>query len=186
MNSKLQIISGIFRGRKLNLPPEARPTQNRARVALFNILDSGIVDTDDIIRVWDVFAGSGAFGLECLSRYLNASVLFTDVAASSIRTVRDNLKKLNVGERAVVLQADAITSINKFGRDTYLIFVDSPYDKPELGISFVEQIGKIVKNGTILIWEQEKSNFVSANEQVWDVLKDKTYGRARFLFLRKK
>ena len=80
MNSKLQIISGKFRGRKLYLPPNARPTQQRARAALFNMLASGVVGTDGCINVWDAFAGSGAFGIEFISRYPNAKVVFTDVA----------------------------------------------------------------------------------------------------------
>ena len=64
MDSKLQIISGAYRGRKLRLPPNARPTQNRARIALFNMLESGIVDFNQNLSVWDAFAGyleSGKF-----------------------------------------------------------------------------------------------------------------------------
>ena len=79
MDSKLQIISGKFRGKKLNLPPNARPTQNMARGALFNMLN-GILDVSKTFNVWDVFSGSGAFGLECLSRYDNADIIFTDNA----------------------------------------------------------------------------------------------------------
>ncbi|MBP5707580.1 MAG: RsmD family RNA methyltransferase, partial [Alphaproteobacteria bacterium] len=64
MESKLQIISGKYRGRKLSLPASARPTQNRARIALFNMLESNIIDPTDKFTVWDAFAGSGAFGIE--------------------------------------------------------------------------------------------------------------------------
>ena len=91
MDSKLQIISGIYRGRKLDLPRGARPTQNRARIALFNMLESGIIQPNEKIKVWDTFAGSGAFGIECLSRYPNAVGTFTDIANDSIKTVRNNL-----------------------------------------------------------------------------------------------
>ena len=58
MKSNLQIISGKYRGKKLNLPLDARPTQNMARGALFNMLN-GIIDTTKSVAVWDVFAGSG-------------------------------------------------------------------------------------------------------------------------------
>ena len=109
MDSKLQIISGKHRGRKLRLPPDARPTQNRARIALFNMLESGIVDLSEPLSVWDAFAGSGAFGLECLSRYSDLNVIFTDVSPTSLKTVRDNLNVL--GETAIVKQADAIASV---------------------------------------------------------------------------
>ncbi len=186
MESKLQIISGMFRGRKLRLPPNARPTQNRARIALFNMMESGIVDGGRRLSVWDAFAGSGAFGLECLSRYAAANVVFTDVAPTSIKTVRDNLAALNVGVRASVVQADAIAAVDKYGAMADLIFVDPPYVDENLGAAFVTRIGRVVQAGAILIWEQEVGHEVQPDVRVWDVLRDKTYGRARFLILQKK
>lgn len=185
MESKLQIISGQYRGRKLRLPAGARPTQNLARIALFNMLESGIIDGGAEIRVWDAFAGSGAFGLECLSRYAGAQVIFTDVAPTSIQTVRDNLATLNVGARASVVQMDAIGAIGKYAQNTDLIFIDPPYTEYELGINFVKKVAKVAKSGTILIWEQETVNRVSPDITQWNVLRDKTYGRARFLILQK-
>ncbi len=186
MDSKLQIISGMYRGRKLRLPKNARPTQNRARIALFNMLDSGILDKDNLNNVWDVFAGSGAFGLECLSRYPDAHVLFTDVSPESIKTVRDNLALLQVGARARVVQTDAVHAVNDFAKQMDLMFVDAPYDCAELGRAVVAGVGKTGLKDTVLIWEQEATNVVEPNTDIWDVLRDKTYGRARFFILRKK
>lgn len=185
MNSNLQIISGQFRGRKLRLPPNARPTQNRARIALFNMLESGILNTNGDFVVWDAFAGSGAFGLECVSRYSNASVIFTDVSPTSIKTVRDNLNLLGVDSRATVVHTDAIGAVSRFGADADIIFVDAPYDNAELGRSFVNKLGAFAKSGTVLIWEQEAVNFTPVDENVWEILRDRTYGCARFLILRK-
>ena len=186
MESKLQIISGMFRGRKLRLPPNARPTQNRARIALFNMLESGIVDAGAEMVVWDAFAGSGVFGMECLSRYATASVVFTDVAPTSIKTVRDNLAALGVGPRASVIQADAIAAVDKYGAGADLIFVDPPYADENLGRAFVARVAGVARAGTVLIWEQEVGHEAQPDVRVWDVLRDKTYGRARFLILQKK
>ena len=133
MDSKLQIISGAYRGRRLRLPPDARPTQNRARIALFNMIESGVVDTSGNLMVWDAFAGSGAFGIECLSRYAGARVVFTDTSPTSIKTIRDNLATLAVGVRASVVQMDAIGAVNKYGVGANLIFVDPPYVDENLG-----------------------------------------------------
>ena len=145
MDSKLQIISGIYRGRKLRLPPNARPTQNRARIALFNMLESGILDTSVTeLNIWDAFGGSGAFGIECLSRYPNASVTFTDTNPTSIRTIQDNLATLSVGARAHVVQGDAIAAATRTGESATLIFIDAPYEMHELGISLVKKLGNIV------------------------------------------
>ena len=186
MNSNLQIISGRFRGRKLALPVDARPTQNRARIALFNMLESGIIESGTILRVWDAFAGSGAFGLECLSRYERASVIFTDVAPSSVKTVRDNLAKLGIGVSGTVVQTDAIGAVEKYGADADLIFLDPPYADEKLGRNFVLRLGAVAKSGTVLVWEQDIGRDILPDETQWDVLRDKVYGRARFLILRKK
>ena len=186
MNSNLQIISGQFRGRKLALPPDARPTQNRARIALFNMLESGIIESGTNLRVWDAFAGSGAFGLECLSRYAGASVIFTDTTPSSIKTVRDNLAKLGVGANGTIVQTDAIGSVEKYGTNSDLIFLDPPYSDDNLGRSFVARLTRVAKPGTVLVWEQETGHETQPDETQWEILRDKTYGRARFLILQKK
>ena len=186
MDSKLQIISGAYRGRKLKLPPHARPTQNRARIALFNMLESGVLDGTDNLVVWDAFAGSGAFGLECLSRYPNARVTFTDTDATSIKTVRDNLKVLDIDSRATATQTDALGGASKYGADADLVFIDAPYSEHGLGNALVSKLSGIVKTGTIVIWEQEVCNKYTPNDTTWTILRDKQYGRARFLILRKK
>lgn len=183
MESKLQIISGKYRGRKLCLPPHARPTQNRARIALFNMLESGIVDKSAKMTVWDAFAGSGAFGIECISRYDGANVIFTDVAPESIATVRKNVDAISAVTRTKIVQIDAVGAISQYANISDIVFVDAPYDAAELGRVFVNKLGRAAKSGAILIWEQESANAVDVNTDTWDVLRDKTYGRARFLIL---
>lgn len=183
MDSKLQIISGMYRGRKLALPSGARPTQNRARMALFNMMTAlGILPA----QVWDAFAGSGAFGIECLSRYPNANVVFTDVAPASIKTVQQNLAALNVGARASVYQCDAMSRIAQFGAASDLIFLDPPYADHQVGSAFVRKLASVATAGTILIWEQEIANQYAPDDAIWDVLRDKQYGRARFLILQRR
>lgn len=185
MESKLQIISGKYRGRKLNLPRGARPTQNRARIALFNMLESGIIEPSEKMTVWDVFAGSGAFGIECISRY-GASVIFTDVAPESVAAVHKNVAAVSADAQSKIIQTDAIAAIGRFGADADLIFVDCPYDSAEIGRAFVNKLGRVAKRGAILVWEQEADNSIEPNADVWNVLRDKTYGRARFLILLRK
>lgn len=180
MKSNLQIISGKYRGKKLNLPVDARPTQNMARGALFNMLNE-VIDLSNTINVWDVFGGSGAFGLECISRY-DANVVFTDNANSSIETIKKNVKSINCD--AKIEKTDAIAAITKFGGVSDLIFIDPPYSNFDLGVKFVKKLTEVAKTGAILIWEfehtQKLPDFI---ENSWVILKDKTYGRARFLIL---
>ena len=186
MDSKLQIISGQYRGRKLRLPPDARPTQNRARAALFNMLGGGILDSSDAeLNIWDAFGGSGAFGIECISRYPNAFVTFTDINPTSIKTIRDNLAALSVGARASVVHGDAIAWVSKIAKTADILFIDAPYDLYELGAALVRKLGDVAKSGAIVIWEQEVSHQFQPDDTKWNILRDKTYGRARFLIMKK-
>ena len=179
MDSKLQIISGQYRGRRLNLPTGARPTQNRARIALFNILQSlGIVPHN----VWDAFAGSGAFGIECMSRFPDARVVFTDVAPI---TVRKNLALVGADARGKVVVADAVTVAEKYGAVCDLIFLDPPYADGMLGDSIMRRITPVAKSGTIVVWEQENGTEHTFDPTAWEVLRDRIYGRARFLILQR-
>lgn len=183
MKSNLQIISGKYRGKKLCLPADARPTQNMARGALFNMLN-GIIDFNGAISVWDAFAGSGAFGLECISRFNNPMVVFTDNSGNSVDTIKKNL--ISINERATLEKTDALSALPRFGAISDLIFVDPPYADFGLGMLFIKKLGKVAKTGAILIWEFESNQQMPKLDENWEILKDKTYGRARFLFLVKK
>lgn len=182
MDSKLQIISGKYRGKKLHLPGGARPTQNMARGALFNML-LGIIENGGGSTVWDVFAGSGAFGLEYLSRFNNANVIFTDNSNKSIDAIKKNLA--SVTEPVNVDFTNALFVVEKYGKMADLIFIDPPYADFNLGVLFVKKLTKVAKSGAILIWEFENINDTPEIDESWELLKDKTYGRARFLVLRK-
>lgn len=183
MESKLQIISGAYRGRKLFLPTGARPTQNLARGAVFNML-AGILSPNDKMFVWDAFAGSGALGIETLSRYPNATGVFTDAAPESVRVIRKNLDGFS--QKHTIEQIDATHAIKKYAADADVIFVDPPYDMAETGIKFVAKLAESVQSGTIVVQEIESNVPYSPNETKWDVLRDKKYGRARFVILRRK
>ncbi len=176
MESKLQIISGRYRGRKLALPQSARPTQNKARIALFNMLNE--LPSPNV--VWDAFAGSGAFGAEFLSR-TDAHIIFTDISADAFKTIGKNTADM---PNKTIEMTDAINAIPRHGPIADIIFVDPPYDKSDLAVAFVRKLTHVVKPGAILVWESEA---IAPEHSVggWTLLKDKTYGRARFLILQK-
>lgn len=185
MDSKLQIISGVYRGRKLALPDGARPTQNRARGAIFNMLTGLLFDWQKI-TVWDAFAGSGALGIEILSRCPGATVIFTDMADESIKTVQKNVSGLNTDwTRYKIDQNDAVSRIWKYGPRAGLVFVDPPYANANLGIEFVAKLAERARRGTIVVQEIEANVPYSPDETKWEILRDKKYGRARFLILRR-
>lgn len=181
MNSNLQIISGQYRGRKLFLPKDARPTQNRARIALFNML-TPMIDNSKPFVVWDAFAGSGAFGVEFLSRYNNASVIFTDLSADSFKTINRNAANM---PGATIEMADALNAVKRHGPVADIIFIDPPYAQHDLGISLVRKLAQIARPGTIVVWESDMDQNPQFSDDLWTVLRDKTYGRARFLILKR-
>jgi 16S rRNA (guanine966-N2)-methyltransferase len=120
----VRVIAGRFGGRRLSTPRGARtrPTADRVREALFSVLG----DLEGA-RVLDLFAGSGALGIEALSRGA-AEATFVDSAPAALRALRDNLTALDLD--AEVRRADArgfLRSARKAGREYDLVFLDPPY-----------------------------------------------------------
>lgn len=185
MDSKLQIISGAYRGRKLFLPGGARPTQNLARGAVFNMLGEILLEPFSRLSVWDAFAGSGALGIEVLSRYNDSTAIFTDISEVSLSAVRQNVRDIDWA-RVKIDASDAANRIWKYAPRVNLVFVDPPYTNPELGIDFIAKLAECARRGTIVIQEIESNVPYSPDETKWDVLRDKKYGRARFLILRRR
>jgi len=121
----VRIVGGSHSGRVLRAPAGAatRPTSEKVREALFNIL--GSVDGD---RVLDLFAGSGGLGIEALSRgALHAT--FVDAARPALIAVRQNLRELGLEDRATILAGDAVTTPAKHPPPApwRIVFVDPPY-----------------------------------------------------------
>lgn len=126
----VRIIAGIWRGRKIEVPPgEAiRPTSDRVREALFNRLVHGIVDTGfrlQSARVVDVFAGTGALGLEALSRGA-AFTTFVERDPDTTAFMRRNITKLGAEDRVSVLAADG-AHLPRAAGACDLALVDPPY-----------------------------------------------------------
>jgi 16S rRNA (guanine966-N2)-methyltransferase len=176
MDSRLQVISGKYRGRKLHLPPNSRPTQNRARIAVFNML----CDLRPRV-IWDAFAGSGAFGIEWISR-TNSAVIFTDTDADAIKTIKKNMANLS-DAKAKIIQRDALDAAPQIAEKADLIFIDPPYAAPELGEKLIRKIAPAIKPDTIIVWEMEKNFTHSPLPNNLRIIRDKTYGRARFLII---
>ncbi len=118
----MRIIAGTHRGHRIAAPKGAstRPTSDRVRENAFNLI--GPVDG---ARVLDLFAGSGAMGLEALSRGA-AEVVFVESDRAACRTINANLDKL--GLRAIVLCQDALRAVASERRPYDLVLCDPPYD----------------------------------------------------------
>jgi 16S rRNA (guanine(966)-N(2))-methyltransferase RsmD len=136
----LYIIAGRFKNRKLSTPKglETRPTTSKLRQSLFNICQNEIENASFL----DVFAGSGAMGLEALSRGAGKAT-FIDAGALSIRCIRENLKTLNVEKQSQLLHGDALLMLQKLAKQNQkfdLIYLDPPYGDGELSNSLIKFI----------------------------------------------
>ena len=121
----MRIVGGRWRGRRLARPnPGIRPTTDRLREALFNVLGGSVAGS-----VWvDAFAGSGAVGIEALSRGA-AWVIFNDKSSQALRLVRKNLLLCGADEGFEIFQKDAVSLFNELrGRRVDVVFLDPPYD----------------------------------------------------------
>ncbi|MFA5336463.1 MAG: 16S rRNA (guanine(966)-N(2))-methyltransferase RsmD, partial [Candidatus Omnitrophota bacterium] len=123
----MRITSGIHKSRIIKAPGGIRPTLDNVRKAIFDILGESVAGS----KALDLFAGSGALGIEALSRG-SASCTFVDNSRASIKAIRDNLEGLGLGrpESADVICADSIAAIDRLARDGAvfdIILMDPPY-----------------------------------------------------------
>jgi len=121
----MRIIAGEFRGRALKAPPDrrARPTADRVREAWFSILGGELPGA----TVLDLFAGSGALGLEALSRGASR-VDFVEVSKSSLAALRANVAALDVESRVQIHRGDALAFVERLDAHAYdLVLADPPY-----------------------------------------------------------
>ncbi len=121
----MRIVAGRWRGRRIDAPPgpDVRPTLDSVREAWMSILQKDIPGA----RVVDLFAGSGALGLEALSRGA-VRVDFVEKESAGLRALRTNIDKLDAGGDATVHRADALAFVERAGAGTYdIAFADPPY-----------------------------------------------------------
>lgn len=127
----VRIIAGSFRGRQIAMPPAAttRPTSDRLRGSVFDILAHRFAMDFAAMTALDVFAGSGAYGFEFLSRGGNA-VVFFDKAHSACAAIKTSITRLGVGARATLLQQDATQpDANRSKSRADLVFLDPPWHR---------------------------------------------------------
>ena len=153
----MRVIAGRFGGRRLQAPPGrgTRPTSDRVREALFSIL--GPLDG---LAVLDLFAGSGALGIEALSRGARRAV-FVERDARAAAVVRSNLETLGVAQREVELLQTDVAAALRDARDageTYdLVLCDPPYrHAAELGGTLSEALAPVLAPGARVVTESDR------------------------------
>ena len=141
----MRIIAGTHRGQRIAAPKgrDTRPTSDRVRENAFNLI--GPVDDAEVL---DLFAGSGALGLEALSRGA-AHATFVESDRDACRVIGENLDKL--GLKATVLPMDAVRAIEQERRTYDLILCDPPYDYD--GTRLAKHLARLLTDDGLLVWE---------------------------------
>jgi 16S rRNA (guanine966-N2)-methyltransferase len=168
----MRVIAGRWGGRRLTAPPgeATRPTSDRVREALFSVLAARVENA----RVLDLFAGSGALGIEALSRGA-AEATFVDSAPAAIRAVRANLDALGI--EAPVRRADArrfLDSASRAARQYDLVFLDPPYRLAgRLGRELTAALPAVLAPGAAVVAESDRR---APLELGLDLLDERRYG----------
>jgi 16S rRNA (guanine966-N2)-methyltransferase len=170
----VRVIAGRFRGRRLAAPPGrgTRPTSDRVREALFSIL--GPLDGE---RVLDLYAGSGALGIEALSRGAERAV-FVERDRRAVAVLRSNLAALGLAEpEAVVRQADvpaALRDARERGETYSLVLCDPPYRLAAgLGGTLSEALGPLLERGGRVVTESDRRDPLTLT---FDLSDERRYG----------
>jgi 16S rRNA (guanine966-N2)-methyltransferase len=181
----MRVIAGSAGGIHLHVPKQrVRPTMDRVKAAIFSSLGEEVIGA----RVLDLFAGSGALGIEALSRGA-ASVMFVDEDRQSIAAIEKNLAKTKLDGRTRHQEVFEFLKRANAAEKFRIIFADPPYEKTKGGERFTEKLlanetlSQLLDPDGIFVLEKQPDEKVPEME-FWKVARKKTYGATEVLFLR--
>lgn len=182
----MRVIAGTSGGIRLAVPRnDIRPTMDRVKAAVFSSLGERVIGA----RVLDLFAGTGALGIEALSRGA-ASVMFVEEDRHAVAAIEHNLAQTGLSGR--VRQQDVFDFLShaSTAEPHDLIFADPPYDKSKLGDAFTKLLlrndrlpDRLTSDG-IFVLEKRPTERLPETD-FWEVIRHKTYGATEVLFLHK-
>ena len=180
----MRVIAGSAGGVRLAVPKRGvRPTMDRVKAAVFSSLGDAIIGA----RVLDLFAGSGALGIEALSRGA-VSAIFVENDPQSVEAVEENLAKTNLKGR--VRQQDVFHFLRQppDAGKFEIIFADPPYEKTHRGESHTEKLlnnqslPQLLEPNGIFVLEKRPAETLP-EMKYWRVIRQKTYGATEILFM---
>lgn len=180
----MRVIAGTAGGIQLVVPGSGvRPTMDRVKGAIFSSLGEAIVGA----RVLDLFAGSGALGIEALSRGAS-SVVFVEENGQGVAAIEKNLAKTKL--KGTIRQADAFAFLRRSsGAEKFqIIFADPPYEKTKLGEGYTalllasEALPQLLDVGGTFVLEKRPGELLP-KMKLWRTIRQKTYGATEVLFL---
>lgn len=175
----MRIISGKHRGRKLSefSGEEIRPTSDRVKECLFNILSTKVSDA----IVLDLFCGSGSLGLECISRGAK-KVHFNDLSADSLKVLKKNLNAMGESDCAKITNLDYLACLRAERERFDIIFLDPPY-RLDYGVPALKEIANgLLNGGGVVVYERDRS--FDAKVDGLEKFDERKYGKTYLTFFR--
>lgn len=161
---------------------KTRPTTDRIKETLFNIIQSHMWD----VRFLDLYSGSGAIGIEALSRGAK-HVVFIEEDIKAVACIKKNLLKTKLEKRAEVVRNDVISAIRHLsGRVTFdYIFMDPPYDcgLEKAALMGIIKAGILEKDGLIIVEASIQTDFTYLEDIGYTLIKEKTYKTNKHVFI---
>ncbi|MBU2549857.1 MAG: 16S rRNA (guanine(966)-N(2))-methyltransferase RsmD [Proteobacteria bacterium] len=179
----MRIVGGKFGGRRIWAPKgsDVRPTADRVKESVFGVL----ADLVEEARVLDLFAGSGALGLEAMSRGA-LEVIFVDRQPGALETIRRNVEALGLQERARLLKIDLIRGPGRLrGEAPFdLVFLDPPYGRG-LEVRTLNMIARLelAAAEAVAVVEQPAAEGLEGLDPSWRLLERRAYGQTAVAFL---
>ena len=173
----MRVVGGALKGRRLaSFKGSAiRPTSDKVREAVFNLLASRFPDGFE--RVLDLFAGTGAMGIEAVSRGA-AQAVFVEHDAGAVSVIEKNLTACGIGGSAKILKREALSALRSFlksGLGFDLIIIDPPYGSP-LPVEVLKGLVRLLNPGGLVVLELSKRTPLEGVPEGLQVLGEKRYG----------
>ncbi len=170
-----RIIAGSAKNRKLLVPDTSRPVTDRIKQSVFDLLGERVVAAE----VLDLYAGSGSFGIECLSRGAQA-LIFVEQDELAVNLLRQNLQTTGFAEQSAVFQQNVLSFIHEQKQSFDLIFCDPPFATAE---SFpLQELAKLLKPSGLVVFRKPTNANLPTHTGL-DIAYTQKYGESAVFFL---
>tara|TARA_B100001765_G_C19313309_1_gene254037 strand:- start:38 stop:598 length:561 start_codon:yes stop_codon:yes gene_type:complete len=178
----IRVTGGIHKGRRIGSPkggPGIRPTTDRVKLAIFSIIGADAVQGK---KVLDLFACTGALGIDAISRGAQ-SAYFVEKVQRNCNLIRDNLTRLGIGDLGMVEKSDCLKFLEREKEDFELVFLDPPFEEANWD-KLMNSLGRerFIAQGGVVVAEHKASSVLEQSYGGINRFSEKRYGDSKVSF----